>query len=230
MNTVVINNFEDTGFAINMPLETQGCLIGIKQMNQLNLNQISSIAKTVQNIENDLITNIFNEEYAKDSMYIDDSDMDEGYIRVTGSHYGKITIAPAIANIIEDTLNKNLNITLKKDYIDKKREVYSFRNMTNEERNEIIALDDRYANIICSCNNVSEGEIIDCIRRPLGARTVEGIKRRTGIGIGKCNGADCNMKIIKILAREMNMNPLNILDNSANSKILAGRIKEFDEI
>lgn len=230
VNTVVINNFEDTGFAINMPLETQGCLIGIKQMNQLNLNQISSIAKTVQNIENDLITNIFNEEYAKDSMYIDDSDMDEGYIRVTGSHYGKITIAPAIANIIEDTLNKNLNITLKKDYIDKKREVYSFRNMTNEERNEIIALDDRYANIICSCNNVSEGEIIDCIRRPLGARTVEGIKRRTGIGIGKCNGADCNMKIIKILAREMNMNPLNILDNSANSKILAGRIKEFDEI
>ena len=149
---------------------------------------------------------------------------------MTGSHYGKITIAPAIANIIEDSLTKNMNIVKKKDYIDKKRDVYVFRNMSKEERNEIIELDKRYGNIICSCNNVSEGEIIDCIRRPLGARTIEGIKRRTGVGIGKCNGANCNMKIIKILANEMNTSPLNIVDNSMNSKVLIGRIKEFNEI
>ncbi len=230
VNTVVINNFIDNSFVINIPLESRGCLIGIKQYEQLKLDDISTLAKSVQNVENDLITNIFNEEYSKDNMFIDDSDIDDGYIRVTGSHYGKITIAPAIANIIENTITKNMNVALKKDYIDKKREVYSFRKMTDHERNEIIELDSRYGNIICSCNNVSEGEIIDCIRRPLGARTIEGIKRRTGIGIGKCNGSNCNIKIMKILAKEMNVNPLKIVDNSAQSKVLTGRIKEFNEI
>ena len=123
-----------------------------------------------------------------------------------------------------------MNITEKKDYIDKKRDIYVFKNMSKEERNEIIKLDSRYGNIICSCNCISEGEIVDCIRRPLGARTVEGVKRRTGIGLGSCNGAYCNMKIIKILAREMDKDVLSIVDDSMESKVLVGRIKEFSEI
>ena len=230
IDTVIVNNLNEKSFVINIPIDSQGCLIGIKEFSDLDLDEAYSFASTVQNLDKDMITNIFTEEYSKDSMFIDDSDIDIGYISVTGSHYGKITIAPAIANIIEDSLTKNMNIVKKKDYIDKKRDVYVFRNMSKEERNEIIELDKRYGNIICSCNNVSEGEIIDCIRRPLGARTIEGIKRRTGVGIGKCNGANCNMKIIKILANEMNTSPLNIVDNSMNSKVLLGRIKEFNEI
>lgn len=230
INTVIVNNLNKKSFVINIPINPQGCLIGIKEFNELNLDEAFSFAKTVQNLDKGMITNIFTEEYTKDSMFIDDSDIDIGYIRVTGSHYGKLTIAPAIAKMIEDRLTKNMNIVKKKDYIDKKRDVYTFRNMTKEEQNDIIALDNRYGNIICSCNNVSEGEIIDCIRRPLGARTLEGIKRRTGVGIGKCNGANCNMKIIKILAKEMNTSPLNIVDNSMSSKILTCRIKEFKKI
>nr|WP_242832642.1 (2Fe-2S)-binding protein [Clostridium saccharoperbutylacetonicum] len=102
--------------------------------------------------------------------------------------------------------------------------------MSKEQKNKIIALDKRYANIICRCNNITEGEIVDSIRRPLGARTIEGVKRRTGIGLGGCNGSYCNMKIMKILAREMNKSILNIVDDSMDSKILVGRIKEFNEI
>ena len=230
IETVLINNLNDNKFAINIPIQPVGCLIGIKQFSDTNLEEISNIAKTVQNIDKNLITNVFTEEYAKDIMDIDDSNIDEGYIRVTGSHYGKITIAPAIANIIENTLTRNMNITQKKDYVDKKRDVYVFRNMSKDEQNKIIKLDSRYGNIVCSCNNVSEGEIIDCIRRPVGARTVEGVKRRTGMGTGKCNGSNCNIKILKILAREMNCSPLDIVNSSINSKILSGRIKEFNEI
>ena len=102
--------------------------------------------------------------------------------------------------------------------------------MSKEKRNEIIKLDSRYGRIICSCNNITEGEIVDCIRRPLGARTVEGVKRRTGVGQGNCNGSYCNMKIIKILARELNKSPLNIVDDSMDSKVLVSRIKEFNQI
>ena len=102
--------------------------------------------------------------------------------------------------------------------------------MSNKERNEIINIDNRYGNIICVCNQVSEGEIIDCIRRPLGARTVEGIRKRTGAGLGCCYGAYCSRKIIKILAEEMNINPTEVVQDEKNSKLWTNRIKEFDQV
>jgi bacterioferritin-associated ferredoxin len=214
-----------------MPTLSKGNLIGIKSNNYLSLKEELELSKNISHdIKKELITNIYTETYSEDSMFIDDSNLKDGYVKITGNHYAKITIAPAIALDIEEKLKINMNITKKRDYIDKKREVYVFRNMSKEQRNKIIALDERYGNVICSCSNISEGEIVDSIRRPLGARTVEGVKRRTGIGIGSCNGSYCNMKIIKILAREMNKSILNVVDDSMDSKILVGRIKEFNEI
>ena len=163
-------------------------------------------------------------------MIIDYSDIDEGYIRVTGNHYSKITLAPAISKIICETISQNLNTKLKKQFINKRREVYRFRNMTNEERNQIINVDKRYGNIVCICNKVTEGEIIDCIRRPLGARTVEGIKKRTGAGMGSCYGSYCNIKIINILANEMDKKATEIVHDSKNSNIWISRIKEFNDV
>lgn len=231
INGVVINDINQESFIINIPTLSKGSVIGIKSDNSLSLEDQLQLAQSIlPDIKKELITNIFTETYSKDSMFVDDSNIDEGYIKVTGNHYAKITIAPAIAMDIEEKIKISMNITPKRDYIDKKRDVYVFRNMSKEQRNKIIALDDRYGNIICSCNNISEGEIVDSIRRPLGARTVEGVKRRTGIGVGSCNGSYCNIKIIKILAREMNKSLLNIVDDCVGSKILVGRIKEFNEI
>lgn len=231
MNGIVINDIGEDKFVINIPTLSKGNLIGICSDELLDLEEELQLAQNIShNIKRELIANIFTENYSKNNMFIDDRNLDDGYIKVIGNHYAKITIAPAIAIDIEEKLKVNMNITKKRDYIDKKREVYVFRNMSKEQRNKIISLDKRYGNIICSCNNISEGEIVDSIRRPLGARTVEGVKRRTGIGRGSCNGSSCNMKIIKILAREMNKSILNIVDDSMDSKILVGRIKEFNEI
>ena len=102
--------------------------------------------------------------------------------------------------------------------------------MNNKERNDIIALDKKYGKMVCLCNQVTEGEIVDSIRRPLGARTLEGVKRRTGAGMGSCHGAYCTDKIISILAREMGKSPMEIVDDSKNSYLLNSRIKEFDDI
>ncbi|HEY5524200.1 MAG TPA: (2Fe-2S)-binding protein, partial [Clostridium sp.] len=99
-----------------------------------------------------------------------------------------------------------------------------------DERNEIISLDKRYGNIICLCNQVTEGEIVDSIRRPLGARTLQGIKRRTGAALGNCHGSFCVRKMVNILAREMDKRPTEIVEDSKDSKIWIGRIKEFDEV
>ncbi|WP_297429820.1 NAD(P)/FAD-dependent oxidoreductase [Clostridium sp.] len=230
-NTIIINDVDEDTFVINVPMSQKETLIGIKSDNNLDLENELKLSRGISEyVKKDLITNIFTETYSENSIVMDDSNLQEGYIRITGNNYAKVTVAPAIAIDIEEKLKTNMNITKKKDYVDKKREVYIFRNMSKEQRNKIIALDKRYGNIICSCNNVSEGEIIDSIRRPLGARTVEGVKRRTGIGSNSCNGSYCNMKIIKILAREMNKSILNIVDDSMDSRILVGRIKEFNEI
>jgi thioredoxin reductase/bacterioferritin-associated ferredoxin len=230
-NGVVINDIDQESFIINIPTSSKGSLIGIRSNDSLSLEDQLQLSQSIlPGIKKELITSISTETYSTDNMFIDDSNIGEGYIKVTGNHYGKSTIAPAIAMDIEEKLKINMNITKKRDYIDKKRDVYVFRNMSKEQRNKIIALDKRYGNIICNCNNISEGEIVDSIRRPLGARTVEGVKRRTGIGLGSCNGSYCNMKIIKILAREMDKSLLNIVDDSMDSKILVGRIKEFNEI
>lgn len=231
IDTVIINDINDDAFVINVPKDKRESLIGIKGYESLDLDSALELSKTIlDDINVEDISNISTEVYTKENMFIDESKIDEGYIKVTGCHYGKITIAPAIAVKIETTLKRNMNITKKSDYVDKKRDVYIFRNMSKEKRNEIIKLDPRYGKIICSCNTITEGEIVDCIRRPLGARTVEGVKRRTGVGQGSCNGAYCNMKIIKILARELNKSPLSIVDDSMDSKVLVSRIKEFNEI
>ncbi|NYC29711.1 bacterioferritin-associated ferredoxin [Clostridium saccharobutylicum] len=231
INSVIINDIDEDAFVINIPTASKENLIGIKGYDFLSLEDGLQLSKSIlQDVKKEVVMNIFTETYSKGNTLIDDNKIQDGYIKVTGSHYSKITIAPAIAEKIEESLKTNMNITKKRDYVDKNREMYTFKNMSKEQRNEIIALDSRYGNIICSCNNVTEGEIIDCIRRPLGARTVEGVKRRTGIGLGSCNGSYCKMKIIKILAREMNKSPLSIVYDSMDSKVLVSRIKEFNEI
>lgn len=231
LSKIVIESFDKNTFVLSTPTITAGSLIGIKSVKKTSLEDNLNYANNLlSNLKKNNISNLFRESYDKDSMVIDDSDIDKGYIRVTGTHYGKITIAPAIAKMICETLSNNLNCTLKKNFIDKRREFYRFREMNKKEINEIITLDNRYGKIICACNTISEGEIVDCIRRPLGARTVEGIKRRTGSGFGSCQGSYCSEKIINILARELGKKPTDIVDDSKNSKVISGRIKEFKEV
>ena len=231
INGVIINDIDSDTSIINIATLSRGNLIGIKSNENLSLEEELRLSKSIlTGIKKESITNIYTETYSAENMFIDDSNIIDGYIKVIGNHYAKVTIAPVIALDIEEKIKINMNITKKKDYVDKKREVYVFRNMSKDQKNRIIALDERYGNIICNCNSISEGEVVDSIRRPLGARTVKAVKRRTGIGLGSCNGSDCNMKIIKILAREMNKSILNVVDDSMDSKVLVGRIKEFNEI
>ncbi len=231
LNKIVIETFDKDTFILSTPTTTTGTLIGIKSTEKTSLSDNLYYAnKLLKNLNHNNISNLFRESYNKDSMLIDKSEIDKGYIRVTGTHYGKITIAPAIAKMTCEAIANNLNCTLKKNFIDKRREVYKFRELGKREANEIIALDKRYGKIVCVCNNISEGEIVDSIRRPLGARTVEGVKRRTGSGFGTCHGSYCLEKIVNILARELDKNVTEIVDDSKDSKIISSRIKEFKDV
>lgn len=231
LQRIVTKTFDKDTFVVSTPVLNGGSLIGIKSIEKTSLDDnLQYASKLLKGLDKSNINNLFRESYDKDSIVVDDQKIDKGYISVIGTHYGKVTLAPAIAKMLCDTISSNLNCRLKKNFIDKRREFYRFREMDRNEVNEVIKLDKRYGKIVCMCNNVSEGEIVDSIRRPLGARTVKGVKRRTGAGFGNCHGAYCNEKIIQILSRELDRKFTDIVDDSKNSNIISGRIKEFKDI
>ena len=231
LERIVTKTFDKDTFVVSTPVLNGGSLIGIKSIDKTSLDDnLRYASKLLKVINKWNINNLFRESYDKDSIEIDDEKIEKGYISVIGTHYGKVTLAPAIAIMLCDTISSNLNCKLKRNFIDKRREFYRFREMNKDEINEVIKLDKRYGKIVCMCNNVTEGEIVDSIRRPLGARTVKGVKRRTGAGFGNCHGAYCNEKIVQILSRELDRKITEIVDDSKNSNIVSGRIKEFKEI
>lgn len=191
------------------------------------MGKISTLISTVK--DKNIISSYESLIY-RNSIIIDDSSIDKGYIKVSAKHYGEVTMTPAIAKIICETVVSNVNCKPKRDFNDKRRDFYRFRDLNNEERDQIIKIDKRYGKIICLCQQITEGEIVEAIRRPLGARTLEGVKRRTGATLGSCQGAYCINKIVPILARETNKKITDIVKDSKNSRILLNRIKEFDGV
>ena len=75
--------------------------------------------------------------------------------------------------------------------------------LDNADKADLIAQNSLYGRVICRCETITEGEIVDAIRRPCGATTVDGVKRRTRAGMGRCQGGFCGPKVIGILAREL---------------------------
>ncbi|MCI9137738.1 MAG: FAD/NAD(P)-binding oxidoreductase, partial [Lachnospiraceae bacterium] len=80
--------------------------------------------------------------------------------------------------------------------------------------------------IICRCEMITEGEIIDAIRRPLGAKSLDGVKRRTRAGMGRCQAGFCSPRTIEILARERGVDPAEITKAGGESKIIVGINKD----
>ena len=231
LERIVTKTFDKDTFVVSTPVLNGGSLVGIKSIEKTSLDDnLDYASELLKSVNKGNINNLFRESYDKDSIVVDEQQINKGYISVIGTHYGKVTLAPAISKMLCDTISSSLNCGLKKNFIDKRREFYRFREMDRNEINEVIKLDKRYGKIVCMCNNVSEGEIVDSIRRPLGARTVKGVKRRTGAGFGNCHGSYCNERIIQILARELDKKITDIVDDSKNSNIVSGRIKEFKEI
>ena len=231
LSNIVFTPRKKDSFMMHIPSLNGGMLIGISDTKPLGFhNTVKNASSILTEVTKNDVNSFFQSKLYFEKMFINDSDIQKGYVKITGDNYAEITVTPSIAKMVCESIVNYLNCVPNKNFIDKRREFYRFKDLTKEERNEIIVLDRRYGNIVCLCNQVTEGEIVDSIRRPLGARTVEGVKRRTGASFGSCHGAYCINKIIKILAREMDKKPTELVEDSKNSNVLLGRIKEFDDI
>ena len=97
---------------------------------------------------------------------------------------------------------------------------------TEEEREVLIRENPAFANVICRCELVTEGEILEAIHRPVGATTLDGVKRRTRAGMGRCQSGFCAPKVVEILAKERNISPLELTKAGGKSRLLTGVLKD----
>ncbi len=158
---------------------------------------------------------------------IGESDV-KGFINVAGIESPGFTSSPAIAEMVREILkDAGLNMVEKDNFNPKRKPVIRFNELTDEERNELIKREPAYGKVICRCETVTEGEIIDAIRRPVGAKSIDGVKRRVRAGMGRCQGGFCSPRVLEILSRELNVDPLNVTKFGGRSNILTAKAKEY---
>ncbi|RDU24309.1 NAD(P)/FAD-dependent oxidoreductase [Anaerosacchariphilus polymeriproducens] len=150
----------------------------------------------------------------------------KGFIDVAGIESPGLSSSPAIGVRVADILKSEMNLKPNPDYIGHRKGILDPQKLSKDVRNELIKNNPSYGTIICRCEMITEGEIIDAIRRPLGARTLDGIKRRTRAGMGRCQAGFCMPKTMEILARELKESSLQITKNRNESIILTNRNKE----
>ena len=161
-----------------------------------------------------------------DDFILGPSKVNPQFIHASGIESPGLSSAPALgeylAKVVVDAMG---GVEEKEDFDGTRKEVFRFRHATDEERAAAIAKNPAYGRIICRCETVTEGEIIDAIRAPAGARDVDGVKRRTRAGMGRCQGGFCGSKVVEILARELGC-PINEITKFGNgSNILFDKTK-----
>lgn len=163
--------------------------------------------------------------HESDDFIIEESKGYPGFIDVAGIESPGLTSAPAIGEYVAQLVNQIAPALDKKDFIDHRRGIISMEQASFEDKQKLIAQNPAYANMICRCEGISEGEILDAIHRPVGATTVDGVKRRTRAGMGRCQGGFCSPKVVAILARELGVPMEEIRKSGQNAVLLYGATK-----
>ncbi|MBE6929033.1 MAG: NAD(P)/FAD-dependent oxidoreductase [Ruminococcaceae bacterium] len=156
---------------------------------------------------------------------IEASPVDARFINLAGIQSPGLSSAPAIAEEAAQLVAKaGVELTAKKTFIDT-REKIVFKELSREQQAEVIANNPLYGRIVCRCETITEGEIVDAIHRPLPPHTVDGVKRRCGSGMGRCQGGFCGIRVHEILARELNVPMEAIVKDRPGSYIILGETK-----
>lgn len=149
-----------------------------------------------------------------------------GFIDCAGIESPGLTSAPAIGRMAAELAKKILDLKENPTFCGARKGILNPAELPAKERNELIRKNPAYGRIVCRCEMISEGEILDAIHRPLGATTMDGIKRRTRAGMGRCQAGFCTPKTMEILERELKIRQEEITKNGAGSEMIVGRNKD----
>ena len=151
---------------------------------------------------------------------------EDKFIDAAGIKSPGLTAAPAIAEYIVELLKKDGFVLEEKENFKNSRTVVRFNSLSPDEKNALIKARPEYGRVICRCETITEGEIIDAINRPITPCSVDGIKRRTGTGMGRCQGGFCGPRVLEIIAKQLGKKPEEILQDKNGSFILTGKTKQ----
>lgn len=150
----------------------------------------------------------------------------DGFFDCVGIESPGLTASPSIGQYMADLVAKKLNATKKDNFISTRKNIVHVASLPFEERKKLIEENPLYGQIICRCEEISEGEIVDAINRVPGASSLDGIKRRVRAGMGRCQAGFCSPKVMEIIAREKGIKLEDVTKNNSHSKMLISKMEE----
>lgn len=197
-----------------------------KETTREGLDEVRIAAgKLVKNIPFEKTITVFSGLRAESDMedFIIEESSADGFFNVAGIKSPGLSAAPAIGRDVALMALSFLGDAKKNpDFSPFRRPRPKLGNMSHEEKADLIRLDPRFGNIVCRCEMISEGEIVDAIHRRAGATTVNGIKRRVRPGAGRCQGGFCGPRVLAIISRELGKDIEQVRMGNGDSQILTG--------
>lgn len=162
----------------------------------------------------------------KDDFIIGEAEDAPGFINAASIESPGLTCAPLIGQMVADIIVEKLKPEKNEAFNPKRKAIVRFNELSIEDKKKMVGERPEYGHVVCRCENVTEGEILDAIRRPLGARDLDGVKRRTRAGAGRCQAGFCMSRVMEILQSELNIPPTEITKFGRDSRVLVGLNKE----
>ena len=150
----------------------------------------------------------------------------DGFFDAVGIESPGLSSAPAIGLHLARCIAQKLDATEKLNFVPTRRDIPHLRELPFARRQALVQENPAYGNIICRCEQISEGEIADAIHRVPGARSLDGVKRRVRAGMGRCQGGFCSPRVMEILSRELGIPQTELTKSGGTSKLLVGYTKE----
>lgn len=161
----------------------------------------------------------------RDDFIIEEAADAPGFIDLAGIKSPGLSAAPAIAVMAVDLLRGcGLELSEKEEFVDT-RKIVRFQELSTDEKMKLIREKPAYGRVICRCVTITEGEILDAIHSPIPPCSLDGVKRRCNAGMGRCQGGFCGPRVLELLSRELNIPPMQVLQDDAGTNILTGETK-----
>ncbi len=150
-----------------------------------------------------------------------------GAYEAVGIESPGLSAAPAIARALGELIAAEYGLTRKPDWKPAPKRPKAFSAMTAEEKQAACERDPAWGKVVCRCEQVTEAEVRAAIRRPVGARTIDAVKRRTRAGMGRCQGGFCSPRVLEILSEELGVPPTAITKDGGEGYVLMGTLNDF---
>lgn len=165
----------------------------------------------------------------EDDFVLGEAEGAPGFLDALGIESPGLTSAPAIGAYLAEQAAGYLGAEKKKDFIPYRKGIVHFAQLSVQQQKKLIAARPEYGSVICRCETITEGEILDAIYRPLGARSIDGIKRRTRAGMGRCQAGFCSPRVVELLAQAYQVPPFAISKAGPGSRLLTSYNKEVQQ-